>query len=262
MPAAAGLDFGYPWWLSYGHLTILLCLLALLAAGRIRAWSRVRMWTLGALAAWAAVSSIIVSRFDVNGVPSLPAPNFLSSGEGRVLDIGAGTGRSSVMVLRARPRATLVALDLFGDSFARHFGPGTSPQARLQANLQAAGVAGRAAIETADMRKLPFSAASFDAAVSAYAMDHLSSEGTVQALAEAARVIRPGGEFLLILVRNDWLMKVAFGPLLSHGGLRGKEWWTARLEESGFRIAETGVAPATMFFLLHKPAGPRASSNP
>jgi hypothetical protein len=34
----------------------------------------------------------------------------------------------------------LVALDLFGDSFQRHFGPGDTPQQRLLANLKAAGV--------------------------------------------------------------------------------------------------------------------------
>jgi ubiquinone/menaquinone biosynthesis C-methylase UbiE len=41
---------------------------------------------------------------------------------GRVLDIGAGTGRSSIKVLKARPQAISVALGLFGESFKQHFG--------------------------------------------------------------------------------------------------------------------------------------------
>ena len=42
---------------------------------------------------------------------------------GRVLDLGAGTGRSSIMVLTERPQATLVASDLFGPSI---HGPATA----------------------------------------------------------------------------------------------------------------------------------------
>jgi len=42
----------------------------------------------------------------------------------------------------------------------------------------------RATIATADMRKLPFEPAAFDAVVSAYAIDHLNRQGTDQALAK------------------------------------------------------------------------------
>ena len=78
------------------------------------------------------------------------------------------------MVLESRPGATLVALDLFAKSFEEHFGHSESPQQRLLANLKAAGVDQRTTIETGDMRNLPFERASFDAVVSAYAIDHLN----------------------------------------------------------------------------------------
>ena len=120
-------------------------------------------------------------------------------------------------------------------------------------NLKAAGVEKRAAVETADMRKLPFEAASFDAIVSSYAVDHLNRDGIKQALAEAARVVKPGGDFLLTLVANDGWAKLAFGPILSHGGTRGREWWSARLEEAGFQILETGTTPATLYLLARRP---------
>ena len=48
---------------------------------------------------------------------ALPTPHFLESGSGRVLDGGAGSGRSTLMVLLARPRATVVALDLFREGY-------------------------------------------------------------------------------------------------------------------------------------------------
>src|SRR6266851_7557100 len=153
----ASIDFGYPWWLSYGHLPVLAVAVSILLLRYARKWSRWLMLFLGVVALWSG-AALLVARFviDVNGRPALPTQAFLRSGVGRMLDIGAGTGRSSIMVLQSRPQATLVALDLFGESFQQHFGPSQSPQQRLLANLEAAGVAHRAAIVTADMRKLPF----------------------------------------------------------------------------------------------------------
>jgi ubiquinone/menaquinone biosynthesis C-methylase UbiE len=171
---------------------------------------------------------------------------------GRVLDMGAGTGRSSIMVLESRPQATLVALDLFGKSFDQHFGRGETPQGRLLANLKAAGVDQRATIATADMRKLPFEPAAFDAVVSAYAIDHLNRQGTDQALAEAARVLKPGGELLLMIIANEKWAKFAFGPLLSHGGPRGADWWTAHVQQAGFQILEQGTRPLTFYLLARR----------
>lgn len=254
MDAHSQLDFGYPWWLSYGHLALLAVIVAILALGYARRWARLPMILLGVVALWAAASFVLV-RFglDINGgAGALPTQNFLTAGSGRVLDIGAGTGRSSIMVLEARPRATLVALDLFGASFDAHFGHGDTPQQRLLANLRAAGVEQRATIVAGDMRALPFEAASFDAIVSAYAMDHLGQDGSTQALAEAARVVKPGGDFLLMVIANDRWVQFAFGPLLSHGGTRGAAWWTTRVEKAGFRVIEEGTVPATLYVLARR----------
>src|SRR6185436_10538927 len=113
---------------------------------------------------------------------------------------------------------------------------GGDPQAKLMAKLRAAGVEQRATTQAGDMRKLPFEPAGFDAIVSSYAIDHLNGEGVRQSLAEAARVLKPGGEFLLILIGKDPWLKFSFGPLLAHGGIRGEEWWTSRLEEASFEI--------------------------
>lgn len=252
MPTTTSIDFGYPWWLSNGHLIVLLPALAALVAGRFRNWPRWAMATLGVVALWAGAAFFVVRSLDVNGPPRLLTQNFLRSGVGRVLDLGAGTGRSSIMVLAARPQATLVASDLFADSFKSHFGDQGSPQDRLLKNLKAAGVAQRATIETADMRKLPFEPASFDAIISAYALDHVGREGAKQALAEANRVLKPGGDFLLILVENDRWTKFLFGPLLSHGGTRGANWWRATATEADFQAIEEGTAPATLYFLLRR----------
>jgi ubiquinone/menaquinone biosynthesis C-methylase UbiE len=247
------LDFGYPWWLSYGHLVIALPAIALTGFAGWQKWPRWSVAVFGVLALWASVAFLLIHfGVNINSRATLPTESFLSQGYGKVLDLGAGTGRSSIMVLAARPQASLVALDLFATSFEGHFGKGLSPQERLKRNLVAAGVEGRTTIETSDMRKLRFGDGSFDALVSSYAVDHLNREGVGQALAEAARVVKPGGDFLLSLVSNDRWVKFAFGPLLSHGGTRGREWWTTKLREAQFEVVETGNSPATLWLLARR----------
>src|SRR5947208_14995634 len=119
MPVSANvhLDFGYPWWLSYGHLTVVVPAAALLLLGYARKWSKWPMVLFGLLLLWSS-AAFVLTRFvlNFNGTAgSLPTQSFLRSGKGRVLDMGAGTGRSSIMVLESRPQTTLVALDLFAD---------------------------------------------------------------------------------------------------------------------------------------------------
>jgi ubiquinone/menaquinone biosynthesis C-methylase UbiE len=246
----AHLNFGYPWWISYGHLPIVAVAGLLLLIGYMRKWSIWPMLILAVLVLWSS-AAFVVARFvlDINGRASLPTQNFFRSGVGQVLDIGAGTGRSSIMVLEARPRATVVALDLFGQSFEQHFGRGDSPEQRLLRNLQAAGVEQRVTIKSGDMRELPFQPASFDAIVSAYTIDHVNRQGIQKSLAEAARVIKPGGDFLLILIGKEPWLQFAFGPLLMHAGTRGPSWWTAQLQQSGFQVLEQGTCPGTLYLL-------------
>jgi ubiquinone/menaquinone biosynthesis C-methylase UbiE len=246
------LDFGYPWWLSYGHLVILAVALAVLWPAYRRRWPKWIRLPFAVVAVWAAVAFLAVQfGLNVNGRGSLPTQSFLASGAGRVVDLGAGTGRSAIMVLEERPLATLVALDLFGESFVVHFGDEVAPEEKLAANLRAAGVEQRATVVKGDMRELPFEDSSFDAAVSSYAIDHLSRDGSKQALGEAARVIRPGGEFLLMVVTNDFWAKLMFGPLLAHGG-RQQSWWKASVQEAGFEILEQGTVPATLYILARR----------
>lgn len=247
-------NFGYPWVLSYGHLILAVVVVSLWLFGRARRWRPLWMVLIGALGLW-SVCAFLVTRFvvDVNGRGALPTERFLASGEGRVLDMGAGTGRSALMVLEARPKATLVALDLFGESYRHHFGAKQSGPERLAENLRVSGVESRATIQTGDMRKLPFETAGFDGVVSAYAIDHLNRAGATEALGEAFRVLKPHGEFLLMVVGKDPWLKFTFGPLLLHSDMRGPDWWSSRLQESGFRVVEHGTRPITLYFLSIKP---------
>jgi len=212
------------------------------------------MVLIGAVTLWSG-AAFLVARFalDVNGRLPLPTQRFIASGTGRVLDMGAGTGRSTLMVLEARPQTTVVALDLFSESFEQHFGPGQSGQERLLSNLRAAGLDQRATIQAGDMRRLPFEAATFDGVVSTYAIDHLNRDGISASLSEAWRVLKPDGEFLLMVIAKDTWLQFAFGPLLVHSGTRTAARWTSLLQDVGFQMIEQGNRPGTLYFLARKP---------
>ena len=55
--ASASIDFGYPWWLSYGHLPILAAAVSILLLGYARKWSRWRMLFLGVVSVSAQTPS-------------------------------------------------------------------------------------------------------------------------------------------------------------------------------------------------------------
>jgi SAM-dependent methyltransferase len=247
-------DYGYPWWLNYGHLVVAAPAALIWLMAIRRQWPRALVVLVAAVTLW-SVTAFLVARFalNVNGPMTLPTQHFVESGAGRVLDIGAGTGRSTVMVLEARPRVTAVALDLFGESFDEHFGDKGSGVERLRANLRAAGVDTRATIEPGDMRHLPFEAGVFDAVLSTYAMDHLRRDDSRVAVEEAARVLKPGGDFLLMVIEKDGWLQFTFGPLLLHSGTRGADWWQQTLRGAGLVVAETGTRPATLYVLARKP---------
>ncbi|MCX6605217.1 MAG: class I SAM-dependent methyltransferase [Acidobacteria bacterium] len=251
------IDFGYPAFVIYGHLLVTLVALPLALLAYRRKWSRWILLPTLLVTIWSLASFALI-RFglDLNGRTTLPTNSFLASGAGRVLDMGAGSGRSAIMVLEARPQATLVALDLFGEEYDHHFGASQDSQmvgrARLLSNFRAANVESRATIVAGDMRQMPLEPASFDAIVSSYAIDHLNSKGIQQSLAEANRVLKPNGEFLLMVISKDAWMNFTWGPVFFHGGTRPATRWTQLLNEANFDVPEQGTKPATLYFLARK----------
>ena len=107
------------------------------------------------------------------------------AGARRILDAGCGTGG---MAARLAPFGTVVGIDL------AKFAVAVCRERR-----------GLGATAVASITELPFPDASFDLAVS---MDVISDAGTgddARALAELARVLRPGGRLCLNLPAYRWL---------------------------------------------------------
>jgi SAM-dependent methyltransferase len=245
-------DFGYGWMWNYGHLIAVVGFGGLAAAARKLRWPRfIAILALG-LTMWGLIGLAIVQFvMRINLSLELPTEQFLARGVGEVLDAGAGSGRSSLMVLLARPESRVVAVDLYEGDFGI---VGNRPE-RLFANAERAGVADRIDARVGDMRKLPFEDASLDAAVSAYAIDHLGRAGVEQSIAEIQRVLRPNGEFLLLVINPDVWIRVAYPFFAHHGYFGGKtnhDRWRRHLIDAGFEVVEQDTTPGTLYLLARK----------
>jgi SAM-dependent methyltransferase len=242
-------DFGYSWFIAYGLAVPLVLAAALACLAAWRRWPRLVSFGAWAIAAWAIAGLILVNVvFGINRPMELPTERFLPSGRGRVLDVGAGSGRAAVGVLLARPATRVTGIDLYRG----YMGIEDNTPERFMRNARIAGAAERAEAVRGDARALPFGDATFDAVVSSYVIDHLRGEGKAEALAEAARVLKPRGEFLLLIVNADWPTRLFSPHALAHHPRQDPARWRAMLEKAGFAIEEEGTRPATLYWFARK----------
>jgi ubiquinone/menaquinone biosynthesis C-methylase UbiE len=96
-----------------------------------------------------------------------------------VLEIGAGSGSVAQQLLSATPELSWTAIDI-------------DPRMTQAAATRLSGFAG-ATVKTADATAMPFPDDSFDSVVSCLMLHHIID--WERAVAEVARVLRPGGTF-------------------------------------------------------------------
>jgi SAM-dependent methyltransferase len=242
-------DFGYPLYVTAAPLLPLALFGALTALVVWLRWPRWVAMLSGALALWALAALVITfTMFRLHAPQEPPTDRFLASGRGRVLDAGAGSGRAAMGVLATRPQTTVTALDIY-DGF---YGIVDNTPARFLANAKAGGFAGRVAVRTGDVREMPFGDGEFDAVVSSFAIDHLKRDTIPTAIGEVARVLKPGGEFLLMIVNVDWLTLLVSPHAIHHHPAANAERWRGMLDEGGFELVEDGRRPAMRYFLATK----------
>jgi ArsR family transcriptional regulator len=114
-----------------------------------------------------------------------------------VADIGCGEGDLTLLLARFAKRVT--AIDLSAQMLRV-----------VQERSAEAGVAARVAVEKGDLEALPLQSSSADAAFVSQVLHHVARPG--HALKEAARILKPGGQLVLLdlarheqeWVRNEW----------------------------------------------------------
>lgn len=129
----------------------------------------------------------------------------------RLLDIGSGTGTLAILARRRHPRATIIGLD--GD-----------PTILAIARRKAARAGVAVQFDEGMAYALPYADGSFDAVTSMLMLHHLSHDQQARTLAEARRVLRPGGRLVVADLapphnRRMALTRRAAGLLMRlHGG--------------------------------------------
>lgn len=242
--------FGYNWWIVWGHLIPIVLFGILALVGTRLGWRRWLVGALGLVAMW-GVAALLLTHFLFRlALPmQLPTERFLASGAGRVVDIGAGSGRAAIGLLLARPRLTVTGVDIYRG----FYGIDDNTPQRFMLNARIARAADRAEAIVGDARALPLATAAYNGAISLAALDHIRRSDIPKALAEAARVLKPGGEFLLMVVNVDTWAWFASPHALGHHPKADPDRWRAMLETAGFDIVEQGTRPAVLYFVARKP---------
>jgi ubiquinone/menaquinone biosynthesis C-methylase UbiE len=147
----------------------------------------------------------------------------LTSG-GHVLDVGCGTGS---LAIDAWPRVAPTGRVVGIDPAPRQIGRARSRAARLRRPVE---------FQMGVIEQLEFADASFDAAFSTLMMHHLPDDLKRRGLAEVARVLRPGGRFVVVDAEHSG--KHGHGGRRTGMGQLGGEELPGLLAEHGF--AEIG----------------------
>jgi len=129
-------------------------------------------------------------------------------GDEHCLDMGCGRGAVMAMLAKLVPRGHVIGLDLWRTEDQS----GNNPEVTRR-NLIAEGVAERCEVKTGDMLMMPFQDNTFDLVVSSLAIHNIDERDLrnharrLQAVSEAARVLKPGG--CLLIADLLWIRRYA-----------------------------------------------------
>ncbi|WP_255349076.1 class I SAM-dependent methyltransferase [Methanobrevibacter sp. AbM4] len=111
--------------------------------------------------------------------------------DGKVLDIGCGSGALTIAVAKENPKSYVIGLDRWGKEYA------SFNKKLCENNAKIEGVSARTEFIEGNAVKLPFKDGSFDAIVSNYCIHNIPSGDRQKILLESLRTLKKGGTFAL-----------------------------------------------------------------
>jgi ubiquinone/menaquinone biosynthesis C-methylase UbiE len=183
--------------------------------------------TTGKLIRWARLYDLFFARKPTQEHKAAVRAAVLQPGE-KVLDVGCGPGTLAIlMAKKVGDEGEAVGIDAALEMIDR---------ARAKAKKE--GSAAR--FEPAAIESLPFGDQSFDAVTSTYMLHHLPDDVQARGLAEARRVLKPGGRLVIVDFASE--SHSFLGHLLSIlGHLHGASSFPAlseKLRVAGFTAVE------------------------
>ena len=110
--------------------------------------------------------------------------------QGEAVDLGCGPGQLAITLAHQAPELHVTGVDLSDEMLAQ-----------AHENAECAGLANRVSFRIGDAQQIPFPDCSLDLVVSTFSLHHWSDP--IPVLNEVARVLRPGGSFLVFDLRRD-----------------------------------------------------------
>jgi ubiquinone/menaquinone biosynthesis C-methylase UbiE len=182
---------------------------------------------------WATLYDTLVSALSFGGEGTFRRDTLalanVSAGE-RVLDVGCGTGTLALEAKRVvGPTGVVHGVDYGTEMIAR---------ARMKAERDGLAVQ----FDEAKAQSLPFPDASFDVVLCTLMLHHLPASDRALAIAEAHRVLRPGGRLLVVDLGRATGLWAALDPIsLVHGrqGLTTTDDAAAIMRATKFRNVQS-----------------------
>ena len=134
----------------------------------------------------------------------------------RVLEVATGSGEMFRRLVKANPDGRTYGLDLAPNMAAHTLRVARKACPEAEAHCGAV-----------DVRNLPFRSASFDAVMCCYLLELLSQEDIRLTLREIRRVLRPGGNFSLVVIGQNVKM---FNRMYTLGGSLVPAFWGRQVE--------------------------------